>query len=114
MDILSTPANIGCLTLPNRLVRSATAERMADDNTGQPQPRLTDLYRQLVRGGVGMIITGHMYIHPLGKAHPGMTGIYSDELIPSLTSLTQAVHQEGGLIAVQINHGGMPVSYTHL
>lgn len=107
MDILFTPANIGSLTLSNRLVRSATAERMADDKNGQPQPRLIDLYRQLVRGGVGMIITGHMYIHPQGKAHAGMTGIYSDELLPSLTNLTQAVHQEGGIIAAQINHGGM-------
>lgn len=107
MDILFTPAKIGSLTLPNRLVRSATAERMADDHTGQPQPRLIDLYRQLVQGGVGLIITGHMYIHPLGKAHPAMTGIYSNDLIPSLSNLTQAVHQEGGLIAAQINHGGM-------
>jgi len=107
MDILFTPAHIGNLCLPNRLVRSATAERMADDNNGQPQPRLAELYRQLARGGVGLIITGHMYIHPLGKAHSGMTGIYSDDLIPSLATLTEAVHEEGGLIAAQINHGGM-------
>ncbi len=107
MDVLFTPANIGNLTLPNRLVRSATAERMADDHNGQPQPRLVELYRQLARGGVGMIITGHMYIHPLGKAHLGMSGVYTDDLIPSLTNLTQTVHQEGGLIAAQINHGGM-------
>ncbi len=107
MDILFTPANIGSLRLPNRLVRSATAERMADDTDGHPQPRLAELYRHLARGGAGLIITGHMYIHPLGQAHLGMTGIYSDDLIPSLTALPQAVHEEGGHIAAQINHGGM-------
>lgn len=107
MEKLFTPAHIGSLELPNRLVRSATAERMADNSDGKPQPRLAALYRQLARGGVGLIISGHMYIHPQGKAHPGMTGIYSDELVPSLAALSDAVHQEGGRIAAQINHGGM-------
>lgn len=49
MDILFTPANISSLRLPNQLVRVATAKRMADDNNGQPQPRLAELYRQLTR-----------------------------------------------------------------
>jgi 2,4-dienoyl-CoA reductase-like NADH-dependent reductase (Old Yellow Enzyme family) len=109
MDILFTPADIGTLTLPNRFVRSATAERMADGD-GRPLPQLKQLYRELVRGGVGLIITGHMYLHPSGKAHPEMTGIYSDALIPSLAELADAVHEEGGKIVVQINHGGMQCS----
>jgi 2,4-dienoyl-CoA reductase-like NADH-dependent reductase (Old Yellow Enzyme family) len=106
MSILFTPGNIGTLTLPNRLIRSATAERMAD-NDGCPQPQLKRFYQELVRGDVGLIITGHMYVHPSGKAHPEMTGIYADELIPSLAELADTVHREGGRIAVQINHGGM-------
>jgi 2,4-dienoyl-CoA reductase-like NADH-dependent reductase (Old Yellow Enzyme family) len=36
---------------------------------------------------VGLIITRHMYVHPSGKAHPEMTGVYSDDLIPSLAEL---------------------------
>ncbi|NMC14132.1 MAG: NADH:flavin oxidoreductase, partial [Chloroflexi bacterium] len=54
MEKLFTPAHIGSLQLPNRLVRSATAERMADNSDGRPQPRLAALYRQLARGGVGL------------------------------------------------------------
>jgi 2,4-dienoyl-CoA reductase-like NADH-dependent reductase (Old Yellow Enzyme family) len=57
-----------------------------------------------------------MFVHPSGRAEPEMTGIYSDELIPSLAELADAVHREGGRIAAQINHGGMqckdPVSET--
>lgn len=106
MSLLFTPGTFGTLTLANRLVRSATAERMADDD-GRPMPELAQLYRDLARGGVGLIITGHMYVHPLGKCHPEMTGIYDDALIPGLTELVEAVHREGGKIAVQINHGGM-------
>ena len=109
MDLLFSPGSIGTLHLPNRLVRSATAERMADAE-GHPQPALKALYQELARGGVGLIISGHMYVHPSGQAHPEMTGIYSDDLIPELAELADAVHQAGGKIAVQINHGGMQCS----
>jgi 2,4-dienoyl-CoA reductase-like NADH-dependent reductase (Old Yellow Enzyme family) len=106
MSHLFTPGRIGNLELSNRLVRSATAEYMVDSQ-GRPKPSLKQLYQELARGGVGLIITGHMFVHPSGRAQSEMTGIYSDDLIPSLADLVDAVHQEGGRIAVQINHGGM-------
>ena len=106
MSKLFTPAGIATLDLPNRLIRSATAESMADAE-GRPGPALQTLYTQLARGGVGLIITGHMYVHPSGKAHSMMTGIYADGLIPDLAELAQAVHRQAGKIVVQINHGGM-------
>ncbi|UCF60719.1 MAG: NADH:flavin oxidoreductase [Anaerolineaceae bacterium] len=106
MSILFSPYKIGSLELPNRLVRSATAERMADTD-GRPLPPLKDLYAELARGGVGLIITGHMYVHPSGKVHEEMTGIYNDDLLPDLAQLANTVHHENGRIVVQINHGGM-------
>jgi 2,4-dienoyl-CoA reductase-like NADH-dependent reductase (Old Yellow Enzyme family) len=39
-----------------------------------------------------------------------MTGIHDDDLIPDLAKLADAVHQNGGKVAVQINHGGMQCS----
>ncbi len=106
MTQLFTPYKIGSISIPNRLIRSATAERMASED-GTPLPSMIELYRNLAAGGAGLIITGHFYVHPNGKAHPEMTGVYSDDLIPGLILLSEAVHQEGGLIAAQINHGGM-------
>jgi 2,4-dienoyl-CoA reductase-like NADH-dependent reductase (Old Yellow Enzyme family) len=106
VGLLFTPGRIGTLELRNRVVRSATSERMADDK-GWPQPRLNKLYADLARGGVGLIITGHMYVHPSGQVNPEMTGIYSDELVPALAQLADTVHKEGSRIVVQINHGGM-------
>jgi len=106
---LFEPGRIGSMTLPNRLIRSATAERMADPD-GRPRPELKALYSELARGGVGLIITGHLYVHPSGKAHPEMTGIHTDDLMPGLTALADAIHQAGGRIAAQINHGGMQCS----
>jgi 2,4-dienoyl-CoA reductase-like NADH-dependent reductase (Old Yellow Enzyme family) len=108
MSILFTSGKIGSLEIPNRLVRSATAERMADDN-GQPRSTMVDFYRQLARGGVGLIITGHMFVHPSGKAHEEMTGIYNDGLIPHLKKIADAIHEDGGIAVAQINHGGMHV-----
>ena len=103
--MLFDKTQIGSLTLRNRLVRSATAEMMADE-AGRPLPQLAELYRELARGGVGLLITGHMYVHPSGKAHPGMTGVYTDDLIPGLATLADAVHAEGGVVSMQINHAG--------
>lgn len=100
------PASIGSLRLPNRLVRSATAERMAD-NSGTPQPPMLRLYEELARGGVGLILSGHMYVEPAGKANPGMTGICDDAHVTALREIVAAVHRAGGVIAAQLNHAGM-------
>ncbi|HNS53053.1 MAG TPA: NADH:flavin oxidoreductase [Anaerolineae bacterium] len=108
-DLFST-AKIGSLELKNRLVRSATAESLATEPAGEATPALAALYRDLARGGVGLIITGHAYVSPKGKAHPAMLGAYSDELVPGLQTLADAAHAEGGKIALQINHGGRQCS----
>jgi len=106
MSILFTPAKIGTMVVPNRLIRSATVERMADV-TGKPTEKMKTLWTNLAAGGVGLIITGHMYVHPSGKASPEMAGIYSDSLIPALADCVKAVHDAGGLIVPQLNHGGV-------
>jgi 2,4-dienoyl-CoA reductase-like NADH-dependent reductase (Old Yellow Enzyme family) len=113
MTDLFTPGQIGNLRLPNRIIRSATAERLANPD-GRPTPRLQELYQELAQGGVGLIITGHMYVHPSGKAHEEMIGIYDDHLIPDLALLADTVHSKGGRIAVQLNHGGMKCNQSIL
>jgi len=105
MDILFTPGDIGTLRLPNRLIRSATGEGMADPD-GRPQPRLGELWIELARGGVGLIISGHAFVHPTGQCGREMSGIWTDELIPDWQFITDQVHEAGGLVAMQINHGG--------
>lgn len=47
--VLFDKAQIGTLALRNRLVRSATAEMMADED-GRPLPQLAELYGELARG----------------------------------------------------------------
>jgi 2,4-dienoyl-CoA reductase-like NADH-dependent reductase (Old Yellow Enzyme family) len=103
---LFSPIQIGTLKLDNRLVRSATAERMATEPIGRATPTLAALLGGLARGGVGLIISGHAYVSPKGKAHPEMLSAHCDEMIPGLKTLADAVRENGGRVAMQINHGG--------
>jgi 2,4-dienoyl-CoA reductase-like NADH-dependent reductase (Old Yellow Enzyme family) len=105
MTKLFEPGRIASLTLANHLVRSATAEYMADE-AGRPEPPMVEMYEALAQGGVGLIITGHAFVHSSGRCRLTMTGVHDDDLIPSLEALTKAVHSHGGKVAMQINHGG--------
>ena len=71
--------------------------------------RLKSLTRALVdvaRGGVGLIISGHAYVSPEGRAGRRQLGIYSDDYIGPLREITKAVHDAGGKIVAQISHAG--------
>jgi 2,4-dienoyl-CoA reductase-like NADH-dependent reductase (Old Yellow Enzyme family) len=48
-----------------------------------------------------------MYVHPSGKAHSEMAGVHDDDLMFELAELAEEVHEEGGKVVAQINHGGM-------
>jgi 2,4-dienoyl-CoA reductase-like NADH-dependent reductase (Old Yellow Enzyme family) len=106
-------AKINTLLLANRFIRSATWEGMAGDN-GECTPRLTGLMAELARGRVGLIITGHAYVHQNGRHSPWQLGIDRDELIPGLQGMSQAGHDEGGKIAVQLGYGGAYLSKSRV
>ncbi len=106
---LFKPFEIGDLTLRNRFIRSATTSAWSDEN-GVVRPEIIKLYEALAEGGVGLIIKGHLYVDPKGKAHEGMAGIHSDAVVPKLRELTDAVHRHGGAILAQINYGGYQAS----
>jgi 2,4-dienoyl-CoA reductase-like NADH-dependent reductase (Old Yellow Enzyme family) len=107
---LFAPYKIGKLGIKNRFMRSATWDGTADA-AGAVTEGSVALYRELGKGEVGLIVTGHAFVSRLGQAGAGQYGIYGDELIPGLRHLTDAVHQSGGKIAVQIAHAGMNSAY---
>ena len=109
MTTLFTPSEMNGITISNRFVRSATWSGMATDD-GASTPQLVNLMRDLAKGGIGLIITGHAYVQQDGQAGPWQLGIYKDELIPDLTTITQAVHESGGKIILQLAHAGF---YAH-
>lgn len=105
---LFKPVAIGQLTVQNRFVRSATHDYLADDRTGTITPAQLELYRRLAEGQVGLIITGHAYVHLSGKASPRQMAIDDDSKIAGLGRLARTVHRvgSGSLVFVQISHAG--------
>jgi 2,4-dienoyl-CoA reductase-like NADH-dependent reductase (Old Yellow Enzyme family) len=93
------------LSLPNRFVRSATWEGMAGDD-GSCTGKLVNLMVELARGEVGLIITGHSFVSREGQAGPWQLGVYSDDLLPGLACMVDAVHRAGGKIILQLAHAG--------
>jgi 2,4-dienoyl-CoA reductase-like NADH-dependent reductase (Old Yellow Enzyme family) len=104
MPNLFDPLTINKLVIKNRFVRSATMDTLADQ--GKVTDDLLALYRELVEGEIGLIITGGIYVRKDGQIVPGELAADTDETIPSLKKLTDAVHQAGGKIAAQLLHAG--------
>lgn len=96
---------INGMALNNRLVRSATWEGMCDAD-GRPTAKLAECYRNLARGGVGLIISGYAFVRPDGRQTPGKLGIHTDDFAAEMRDLTSAVHHEGGKICLQLVHAG--------
>jgi len=93
------------MTLKNRFVRSATFEGMAGAD-GAADRLLTDLDETLALGEVGLIITGYAYPSVSGKSRQAQSGVHSDDMLPGLARITDAVHRAGGKIVIQIGHAG--------
>jgi 2,4-dienoyl-CoA reductase-like NADH-dependent reductase (Old Yellow Enzyme family) len=105
MDELFQEASIGGIKVRNRFVRSSTWDGLAEENGEVPEPMLK-VYRDLARGRVGLILTGFAFVDKKGKAFGGMLGADDDVLVPGLSKLAGAVHEEGGKVVLQIAHGG--------
>ncbi|MFC1953701.1 NADH:flavin oxidoreductase [Chloroflexota bacterium] len=108
-DIFKT-ITIGNLELKNRVMRSATWDGTAD-GTGKVTNDSVRLYMELGQGNIGLIISGHSYVSPLGQATPAQYGIHTDDMIPGLKRMVEAAHQGGAKIAIQLAHCGFNSGY---
>ncbi len=106
MSKLFETSEINGMQLSNRFMRSATWEGLAADD-GACTPEFVDFYLQLAKGGVGLIITSHTFVRSDGRGTPRQLGLHTDELIPGLKDLTNAVHQYESRIAVELSHAGI-------
>ena len=106
MPKLFETTTINTMTLNNRFIRSATWEGMAHED-GSCTQKLIDLVVKLAQGNTGLIITGYAFISRDGQAAPWQLGAYSDDLLPGLSDMAEAIHKIGGKIVLQIAHGGL-------
>ena len=107
-SVLFTPIRIGPLTLPGRLFKTATAETRATLD-GFSTQAVIDFYTLIARGETPLIITGNIYVSRDGKSAPMQLGADSDDKIPGLRKIVEAVHAHGSKFFAQLNHCGRQV-----
>ncbi|BEQ14623.1 NADH oxidase [Desulfoferula mesophila] len=112
MGMLFSPFTIKGLTLPNRLMRSATFEQAAQKD-GEVSPRELAIYRDLALGGVGLIVSGIVNVCEAGRISPRQNSLSRDEDIPGMAGLAREVHEQGGKVAVQLFHAGREAARRH-
>lgn len=105
MSKLFDKTSINGMNLSNRFVRSATHEALANTD-GTCTDALIKMMEDLAEGNVGLIISGHTFVSPEGRAGALQAGIHSDEMIPGLKKMADAVHAKNGKIICQIAHAG--------
>jgi N-ethylmaleimide reductase len=101
-DLLS-PFRLGTLHLPNRVVMAPmTRNRAAAGSV--PAPLAITYYVQ--RASAGLIVSEATQVSPQGVGYPGTPGIHSAEQVAGWKRVTEAVHQAGGRIFLQLWHVG--------
>lgn len=97
------------ITLNNRIVMAPLTRCMADDSL-VPTQAMVDYYAR--RADTGLIISEATIIRPDGQGYPNTPGIFSQEQIAGWRKVTDAVHEKGGKIFVQLWHTGR-VAHPH-
>ena len=102
---LFSPITINGMTLKNRTVMPAmgTGYGNADSTVSD---RLVAYLARRARGGVGLIISEVCAVLPRGKGFGKEIGAWSDDFIPGLAKLADAVHRAGAKVALQLHHAG--------
>ena len=102
-DNLFSPISIGPNTLRNRMVMAPlTRNRAGEGNV--PQAMNVKYYRQ--RATAGLIITEATQISADGVGYPATPGIHSRAQIAGWKEVTRAVHDEDGLVFLQLWYCG--------
>ncbi|WP_020142074.1 NADPH-dependent 2,4-dienoyl-CoA reductase [Terracoccus sp. 273MFTsu3.1] len=101
---LLEPLDLGFTTLRNRVVMGSMHTGLED--RAKDFDRLAAYYAERARGGVGLIVTGGFAPNLAGALYPGGSVLVTSRQARRHRVITNAVHREGGSIALQILHAG--------
>ncbi len=101
---LLQPLDLGFTTLRNRVLMGSMHLGLEEAPNGFA--RMAAFYRERAAGGVGLIVTGGISPNDAGRAYMGAAKLTTDEEVEEHKPVTQAVHEVGGKIAMQILHTG--------
>lgn len=107
---LFSSINVGHLTLSNRLCHMATLNNFAEDNL--PSQRQADYYAARARGGVGLIVSEAIAVHPKSVPTSVVVRGYDDRSLDGLRRIADAVHRQGVPMLAQLWHVGRQQLWT--
>jgi 2,4-dienoyl-CoA reductase-like NADH-dependent reductase (Old Yellow Enzyme family) len=97
------PAQLGPLTLRNRIIKAATFEGVMPD--GLVSDKLVAFHRRVAAGGAGMSTVAYLAVSPEGRTDKRCI-LLGPEAKPGLRRLTDEIHAHGAAAAAQIGHAG--------
>jgi len=101
---LLAPLDLGFTTLKNRVLMGSMHTGL--EEAPQGFSRLAAFYAERARGGVGLIVTGGIAPNQDGVVMPGAAVLENETQAEKHRQVTDAVHQAGSKIAMQILHTG--------
>jgi 2,4-dienoyl-CoA reductase-like NADH-dependent reductase (Old Yellow Enzyme family) len=101
---LFEPITLGNTEIRNRVVMTGHGTGMAKDYL--PTDQHVAYYRERAMGGVGLIGMAFPQIHPTSQDVPGEPRAWLPEIVPGLRKISDAVHEHGARIVMQLGHGG--------
>ncbi|WP_411112051.1 FAD-dependent oxidoreductase [Streptomyces sp. c-19] len=101
---LLSPLDLGFTTLPNRVIMGSMHVGLEETEHGFE--RMAAFYAERARGGVGLIVTGGIAPNDAGRPWDGGAKLTTADEVAEHRLITDAVHAEGGRIAMQILHFG--------
>ncbi|SEE10809.1 hypothetical protein SAMN05519104_5224 [Rhizobiales bacterium GAS188] len=104
MATLFDPITVGDLQLPNRIFMAPLTRNRSSGPGRVPNALMRDYYAQ--RASAGLILSEATSVTPMGVGYPQTPGVWSDEQVEGWKAVTDAVHAEGGRIALQLWHVG--------
>lgn len=101
---LLAPLNLGFTTLKNRVLMGSMHVGLEEAPGGYD--RMAAFYAERAKGGVALIVTGGISPNDHGVTFHGGSKLDTIEEAEKHKVITQAVHEAGGKIAMQILHTG--------
>jgi dimethylamine/trimethylamine dehydrogenase len=103
-DILFEPVRIGPVTAPNRFYQVPHC-----NGFGYRMPQALARMREIkAEGGWGVVCTEEVEIHHSSDLAPYFEGrLWSDEDIPDLARMAEAVHRHGSLAGIELAYNGL-------
>jgi 2,4-dienoyl-CoA reductase-like NADH-dependent reductase (Old Yellow Enzyme family) len=103
---LRSPLRLPCgVTLPNRLLKSAMTEGLADAYD-RPTEAHTTLYRRWSEGGAGTLVTGNVMVDRRYLERPGNVVVEDEQAIDRLAEWVRAGTVADNQLWMQISHPG--------